>query len=301
MLNGPLVKVYKHLVPDVIRNRVTMLRNAGGLNTMRKHILHFYRSKLNGDAEVGEVLNYLKTNPLRLFPYEFPDQYNAAEIVVTHDPETGLNYVLHQQKRMYFKRSWGRGTIQGKYNDLLIEQDPHSPHCYLDKEFKVEPGDVVADIGAAEGIFALSVIEKAKQIFLFETDPEWIEALQATFLPWGDKVKIIHKFVSDQNNATHISLDHFCIKHNLCFTLLKIDVDGAELFLLNGARGILSGNYNIKLAICTYHQQDDELVFSDILKKHGMTIKPSPGYMIFFYDPHLSTPFLRRGLLRAWK
>ena len=278
-----------------------MLRNAGGLNTIRKNILHYYQEKGITDIEIAQVLDYLKKKPARLFPYHFPDNYQPANIKVCHDSGNGLNYVLHQQKRMYFKRSWCSETIREKYNDLLIEQDRRSPHCYLDEEFAVKPGDVVADIGAAEGIFALSVIEIIDKIFLFETDPEWIEALQATFRLWGNKVEIIHKFVSDQNNESNISLDQFCIKQDVSFDLIKVDVDGAELSLLNGARKMLANADKIKLAICTYHQQEDEAVFRSIFKCYNMIVNPSHGYMVFYYDPHLASPYLRRGLLRAVK
>lgn len=301
MINPQFLSFYKLIIPAVLRERFTMMRNAGGLNTIRKNILYYYQKKAITDIEIAQVLDYLRNKPLRLFPYHFPDNYKPANINVSHDPGNGLNYVMHQHKRMYFKRSWGSDTIKEKYNDLLIEQDRRSPHCYLNEEFAVEPGEVVADIGAAEGIFALSVIEKVNKIFLFETDQEWIEALQATFRPWADKVEIIHKFVSDLNNESNISLNQFCISQDVSFDLIKVDVDGAELSLLNGAGVILASADRIKLAICTYHQQEDEALFRNIFKRYHMTVNPSLGYMVFYYDRHLAAPYLRRGLLRVVK
>lgn len=47
---------------------------------------------------------------------------------------------------------------------------------------------MIADIGSAEGNFSLSNIENVKKVYLFESDKEWIEALEATFRPWRDKV-----------------------------------------------------------------------------------------------------------------
>jgi predicted RNA methylase len=41
--------------------------------------------------------------------------------------------------------------------------------------------DVVADLGAAEGNFSLSIINKVKKIYIFEYDKEWVEALKAPF------------------------------------------------------------------------------------------------------------------------
>ncbi len=276
------------------------MRNAGGLNTIRKNILNYYRDVPISD-EIKMVINFLKKNPLKLFPYSFPEKYNSSLIKVYDDKEKNLRYVFHEGKRMYFKRSWQINDIRENYTNLLIEQDKNSPHRYLTGNFTVGKNEVVADIGAAEGIFSLSVIEHVKKIYLFETDSEWIEALQATFMPWNDKIEIINKFVSDKNDIGNITLDKFATGINVLFDFIKIDVDGAELRLLAGCRKILSSTHKIKIAICTYHKAGDEISFRNVLKDYGFSICPSSGYMIFYHDPYLSAPFLRRGLLRASK
>jgi hypothetical protein len=38
--------------------------------------------------------------------------------------------------------------------------------------FDVDVDDIVGDIGAAEGSFGLSIVEKAKKLYLFEMDEE---------------------------------------------------------------------------------------------------------------------------------
>src|SRR5205085_2663461 len=110
------------------------------------------------------------------------------------------------KKRLYFKRSWTKDDVRSSYNALLIEQDEQSPHRYLTKQFNLENGSVVVDIGTAEGNFALSVIEKVSLIYLFEADEQWAEALHATFDPWKDKVRIINKYVSDHESENSVSL-----------------------------------------------------------------------------------------------
>jgi len=55
------------------------------------------------------------------------------------------------------------------------------------------------------------------------------------------------------------------------------------------------------MAICTYHKQGDEKIFTEFLKDAGFEVSPSAGYMIFIYDKHFEPPYLRRGLLRAEK
>lgn len=302
MINRKLVNVYKGFVPQIFRNKITMIRNVGDLDTIRKKILAYYTSSESiVNDEIKIVLKYLQKNPLTIFPYQFPGKYNSSEINVYKDGERNLLYVLHEEKRMYFKRSWSKKDIQENYTNLLIEQDKDSPHRYLTQNFKVEENDLVADIGAAEGIFALSVVHEAKKIYLFETDCEWIEALEATFSPWIDKVEIINKFVSDKNNEENITLDEFSGNKNILFDFIKIDVDGAELPLLKGAHNIFSGSHKIKVSICTYHKSEDEELFRNVFKNYGLSVNPSSGYMIFYFDPNLSAPYLRRGLLRANK
>lgn len=39
---------------------------------------------------------------------------------------------------------------------------------YLDEDFQVEEGDVVLDVGVAEGNFSMEIIERASKIYLFE-------------------------------------------------------------------------------------------------------------------------------------
>ncbi len=73
----------------------------------------------------------------------------------------------------------------------------------------VKDNDILSDIGAAEGNFSLSVIDKVQHVYLFETDNDWIEALEKTFEPWKEKVSIIHKFVGNKDTDTCITLDSF--------------------------------------------------------------------------------------------
>ena len=62
-------------------------------------------------------------------------------------------------------------------------------------------------------------------------------------------------------------------------TYIKMDIEGAELDALNGARGIIK-QYAPVLAICTYHLQDH-------LWKIPLLIESmNPGYN-FFLHPHL--------------
>jgi predicted RNA methylase len=209
-----------------------------------------------------------------------------------------MPYVIQDGKKLYFRKRWTKNRIQRAYADLSREQDIKSPHRYISEVYDPGPDDVIADIGAAEGNFALSIIEKVKKIYLIEYDREWIEALNETFSPWKNKVEIIEKYVSNINDEKHITLDNLIHDHS-DITMLKIDVDGNEQNVLSGASDIMDGTRKIKIALCTYHKANDEKDFTKLFENKGFSVTPSKGYMIHYYDKKLERPWFRRGLIRA--
>lgn len=289
-----LFQLYRVLVPKPIRTSLL-------LSSLRKRIPDFHEVDPTycSDEERKEVVEFIKHQGVKIFPYHFTDHYDQSSIVVHRDPSSGLKYVEQDGKRLYFKRRWSAARIQRSFHDLSMEQDPQSPHRYLTTSFNLCSNDVVADFGAAEGNFSLAVIDQVKKVYLFESDPEWIEALEITFKPWRDKVEIVPKFVSDKNDDKHCTGDDFFANKPISF--LKIDVDGGERKLLKGLRRTLLQSGPMKIALCTYHQQEDQQEFTELLIWSGFAVTPSSGYMIFYYDKLLRAPFLRRGLIRATK
>lgn len=280
--------LYKKLVPSKIRNVF-----------LKAQIINYYNNneQLKADTEWTEVVDRLSRKSLEIFPYDFADQYREEDVLVYHDDTNGLSYVLLEGKKLYFKRGWNDKKIRRNYNRLRIEQDPGSPHYYTTADFQVEEGDVVADIGCAEGNFSLTIVERVKRLYLFECDPGWLEALQHTFAPWKEKVEVIPKFVSDKTDDRNIRGDDFFANKEIDF--FKIDVDGGERPLLAGLQQTIDSGKQLKLAFCTYHRQQDEAEFSAYFRSKGFSVSPAKRFMIFFHDKMICAPFLRRGLIRA--
>ncbi len=285
--------LYRILVPKPIRTNLL-------LSSLRKKIPHYLSLQpYQKEPEAQQVAEFVRKHGVKIFPYHFTDNYNVNDIEVFTDDQSGLKYVLMEGKRLYFKRRWTESRIKKSFHDLTLEQDIQSPHRYLNNDFNLTAEDVVADFGAAEGNFALAVVEKVSKIYLFECDPEWIEALEQTFAPWKEKVEIIPKFVSDRNDERHCSGDVFFQDKELSF--LKIDVDGGERPLLKGFEHLLKQRKGMKVALCTYHQHGDEAEFTKWLEQAGFQVSPSQGYMIFYYDKKIRPPFIRRALVRGIK
>ncbi|MDR2803365.1 MAG: hypothetical protein LBB22_03630 [Treponema sp.] len=177
---------------------------------LRLEIINYLESELqqNPDDEKEEVLKFLRKNPLEMIPYKYASVPPSYKIVVYDDGE-GNKYVLYDGKKIFFPNDWSVYQIKMVYTSLLREQQVKSPHRYETDSICVRDGDIIADCGAAEGIWALSSVEKAGKIYLFECEENWIAALKKTFEPWKDKVEIVNKFVSDTNSGNNITIDEF--------------------------------------------------------------------------------------------
>jgi hypothetical protein len=252
------------------------------------------------DAEVLEVIRYFEKNPITVFPYDFTRNYNPEEINVFLDQSCHMKYVLHDNKRLYFPKYWSYASVRNIYDYFIrIEQDENSPHRYETPDYVVKKGDVIADVGASEGIWALTYAEQAGKIYLFECNPMWVEALKKTFEPWKDKVFIINKYVSNVSTGVNITLDDFIQDGKINF--IKADIEGAEIQLLEGAKKTLAAQEDVKLLLCAYHRQNDAVVLKEYLENENFSTEYSKGYMVFLFDNELDVPYIRRGLIRAKK
>lgn len=284
------IPFYKKLIPRSIR-----------LNILKGQIVENLENR-DLNTEEQEVLTFLKSHSLHIFPYNFPEKYKPEDILIEKDSEKGLLYTLWEGKKLYFKNGHQRKKAQVYFNSLLLEQDPLSPHRYLTENFDVHAGDVIVDVGAAEGNFSLSVIEKVKKVYIFEVEKDWIKALEATFEPWKEKVEIVQKYVSDEDTMDAIKLDTF-FNNGQTVNFIKADVEGAEAQVVNGAAGLIKSQSNLKIAVCTYHRQSDAEELDKLLKNKGFVNHFSDKYMIFHYGKTnvVKPPYLRKAVLRGIK
>lgn len=294
--------IYRAVLSEDIRWKIYRRAGLKREKKLIKEVTAYLDSPKNifPKEEAASISAYLKKNGMQIFPYAFSDKYKKEDVEVFHDASNGLNYVMHGGKKLYFKKQWSAESVKEKYSFLLNEQDPQSAHQYMSADFTMDDNAVLVDAGVAEGIFVLPFIDRIKHAYLFETDEEWIEALNATFAPYKDKVTIVNKYVSNKDDAMNVKLDTY-FKDNARIDFIKIDVDGAEQELLNGAKEILARKGPMKIAICTYHNQNDERDFRELLSKNGFDCTTSDGYMLFYLEGEFVEPYLRRGILRAKK
>lgn len=257
----------------------------------------------NGDAQIETIHSYLKNNSISVFPYSYSKNYSLNNVEIQKDKDSGLLYILRPDNKKLFLKDKYKSFYRGKryYNNLLMEQDIHSPHRYYSDGFIPDKDSVIIDIGGAEGIFALDYIDTVKKVYIFECDPGWIKALRYTYAKWSDKVEIIDKMVLDYNDESHISLDSFVSNYNLLneHLFIKIDAEASERKILDGAKDIINNSASCTMLVCSYHKEDDEKEI--ISRLPDWTIEASDGYMLYYYDFDIKAPYLRHGLLRCKK
>jgi hypothetical protein len=252
-------------------------------------------------VEYKRSAKHIFFNGVSLLPNNFAYSYLTKNIEVYISNESNLYYVLHEGKKLYFKRGLLKHEVVGSYRALLMEQDCKSPHKYTSEFVFLKEGSILYDIGSAEGIFTLSHIEKIGHAYLFECEEDWIEALENTFLPWKGKITIIKKYVSNRNNDREISIDEFC-KNNYSPGFIKLDIEGAELSALKGSFRTLKSTENIFVSVCIYHRHEDEKNIQMLFDRLGYKMELSEGLMFVEWEDHrypIKPPYFRRGVLRA--
>lgn len=259
------------------------------------------RYKDNKDPEIQHQIRYIEENGLEIFNYDFKNKYKNLKIDTYYDDEKQLYYVLHKGRKLYFSREYDSPKkVTDYYRGLLIEQDKDSPHCYENESYYVEDGDVVVDCGVAEGNFALDIIDKAAKVYLLEADSRWIEALQATFDGYADKVVIIQTFLSSYIEGSISTIDSL-IEEPVNY--IKMDIEGSEWDALLGAKKTISKSNKLKMSICCYHSDFDQILIENVLDTYGIQHEISQGYMWFpyLYRQTVVSTRLNRALIRAKK
>ena len=249
--------------------------------------------KNSSDYEIKSIINEFEEYGFNIYGKFRPEL--GIRYDVLRDSEN-WPYVLFDNKRMYFPYAYSfKIDSDGEFvDDILMEQQTDSPHLYLRDDSDIPNGGVIVDAGVCEGNFGLRYIDRARKMYLIESDERWYNALIRTFRPYSDKIVLCNKSLGGENSKQVVTLDSL-VKENIDF--LKMDIEGGEIEALKGAVNVL-GRSMAKCAICSYHKYGDEEKIKNILSECGYTTSTSKGYMFFVYDPDMSnTMDFRRGIV----
>ena len=281
------------------------------ISLLKKELLYekIMRSALeNSDFSVlySQELNYIRENEnLFVFPYKQIKKHKGIQS--GYDISLKLPYVYHNQKKLYFPGFLTEEQAGEIYVNFIENENilgggykEKAPHQYQTDMFYVNNGDVFVDVGCAEALFALDVVDKVKKVYLFESDEKWLDALRATFNPYKEKVIIINKLVSNIDSETTITLSSALKNEKEESLFIKMDIEGYETSVIAESQDFLQNNDNIKLTCCTYHKQNDAEKLKEMFEKYGYNTEFSDGYMLFNLN-ELKYPYFRKGIIRAWK
>jgi hypothetical protein len=79
---------------------------------------------------------------------------------------------------------------------------------------------------------------------------------------------------------------------------LKADIEGSEHRMLLGASRLMAASQRMRLAVCTYHRENDASDISRLLAEKGFDTSFSHGFIPWVSEHGLT---LRRGVVRAIK
>ncbi len=283
-----LTQLYRKYIPQSFRDYVykAILWNILNFSRNFKLSLKCKSIRMFGfllpKTEENRLYSFMGRHGITSIPHEFALKYRHMQLDIPYyfDSEWKLPYVMHNEKRLYFPSKYPPDRVKGVYANLLTEQDNVSPHRYV-KSYDILNEKTVLDIGAAEGIFSLEVIDTVSHVYLFECEEHWVEALEATFAPWKNKIDIIKKYVSDIDDDKHITIDTFLKDKNIDNLFLKMDIEGFEQKALQGASTLLKNGINLDCSICTYHRKEDFEIIYSILKNAQMECETTEGYMFY--------------------
>lgn len=256
------------------------------------------------NSEFAEEIRFLKSlGKTVIFPY--PSCARLDHVESGLDARSQLPYVVHKGNCLYFPRTWSVRDAENTYRNFIETENilgggytAKAPHQYQTDTFCVNAGDVVVDVGAAEGLFSLDVAERASKLYLFESDFIWREPLRRTFAPYAEKTVIIPKWVSDRNSRNSIRLDTALAEEKGRPIFIKMDIEGSEVMVVESSKLFLMSEQSVRLACCTYHRADDARRLECLFHEMQYRTEFSSGFMLNLRR-HLDPPYFRHGLIRA--
>lgn len=244
---------------------------------------------------------------LIMFPYPWDESKHGGADTVVYSKENGLFYALHAKtQKLFFPKQYSLSDVISAYQGLIEREGllgngclSKSPHCYQRPDFKVEPKDILLDIGCAEAVFAPDNIDKISKAYLFETDSMWLRPLKHTFAPYADKVVIVNKLVADKTTkkSTRLMDAVSCDMTDTAHFFVKMDIEGWERTVIKGNADFFK-KAKVKLSCCVYHRQDDAQVIDEMLKSLGYKTRFSDGYMLPTMNG-IHYPYFRHGVIYA--
>jgi FkbM family methyltransferase len=234
----------------------------------------------------------------------------AASSLIERETVEGkfrLIYFKGIEQPLYYPAHIPDQSLYGVIREML----PKSWHHYEIPETRVNAGDVVFDIGAAEGIFTFYTAPRARHVYAFEPLPEFLECLRRTFkhqknvtvVPAGIAERPSTAWLRKEGAGSEVtdvptdtpipleSVDAYCARTGVIPTYLKADIEGCERRMLQGAAETIT-RHKPRIAITTYHYAGDTEFIENILRRFN----PAYRFRVKGIEANRGDPMM----LHAW-
>lgn len=202
---------------------------------------------------------------------------------ITEEKDFLLVSLKDYDKPLFFPKSM---PIRSLYQCISETYNQNDWHYYEVDETKVGMNDTVVDCGAAEGMFAFSVIDRCKKVYAIEPLPAFIDSMKNTFSE-NNKFELIQNALSDSAGTAYMNeqdisssvsdqgtlqvalqtIDNLFYEKNIDVHYLKADLEGFEIMMMKGAEKTIKKN-KPKIAITTYHVADHAKVLESMLRSY---------------------------------
>lgn len=208
---------------------------------------------------------------------------------------------------------WPKSFSLNRLNQVVCETyDINDWHYYQKEHTLIEDGEILLDIGTAEGLFSLTVADACSHIYMIEPGGTFNQTLKKTFELYSHKTTILNVAIGNQDgeiffnedsldgtvtdgsgrNVTKIAINKIdTLLAGKKITYLKADIEGFEMEMLRGAEKTIKAN-KPKIAITSYHTQNDPKEIIAAIKSYV------PEYKYYVTGIYETTP--KPVLIHFW-
>jgi FkbM family methyltransferase len=203
----------------------------------------------------------------------------------------------------------GHGSQEGeaKILGLLVLEELRG--TYERAQVKIQPGDIVIDLGANVGAFTRFALSRgAAKVIAFEPEPRHLSILRLGFAPeieqgrvvlveagaWRERTTLrFHSagLVSQVDGSGELEIQAVRIDDVVRelglgrVDFIKADIEGAERHALSGASETIT-TFGPRMALCVYHLSDDlQVMTAAIQQMRPYKVSVNAGRNQAFYHP----------------
>jgi FkbM family methyltransferase len=240
-------------------------------------ILFFWLFKLRNNVTFAELINFLiKPTMIKIGGKYIQDIKDAGDSLV-------ITFIT-LSKKLYWPKKY---PVNGIYQVAAETFDPDDWHYYQKEHTEIAKDEILLDVGAAEGLFSLSVVDLCEKVIMIEPNKHFVSSLEKTFSDFRNKVEIINVAVGEEEGEMYFDSDSLqgkvgnevtdsnkmkittvdsLMRREKRITYFKADIEGFEYSVLKGSEATIK-KHHPKIAITTYHTENNAAEIISLIKE----------------------------------